>query len=66
MEGVSVMAEIFTGLGTFITSIFGAIGSGLTAIAAEEILSMYVIYIPLFGLILSLIFGFVAKPKRRD
>ena len=66
MEGVTTMAEIFTGLGTFITSIFGAVGDGLGAVAAEELLSMYVFYIPLFGLIMSLIFGFVSKPRRKD
>lgn len=66
MEETSIMAEVFTGLGEFITGIFTAIGQGLTAISGNELLLMFVILIPLFGLAMAWIFSFVSKPRNRD
>lgn len=52
----ATIASVFTMLGTFITNFFTNAGTVLNSIMAQEVLAMFVIIVPVFGLLVGLLF----------
>lgn len=57
------MADIFTGLQTYIGGIFGAVTTLITNIGTDGILSAFMWYLPLTSVALGLIFKIVGKRR---
>lgn len=52
----ATIAAVFTLVGTFITNFFTSAGTVLNSIMNQEVLAMFVIAVPVFGLLIGLLF----------
>lgn len=57
------MTAIWTLLTEFITNMFSAVSSVLTAVSTGNVITLFVIILPLFGIAVGLLFRFLRRRR---